>query len=249
MPSHPRVLLLAALCALASCRVAEPESVVEGHHELCCKSANPDNHGFVGCRASSSCRTSERVWVRGPVTCAPPDAQRCAGGRCCELDLGAVALLGLDAEVRFDDARARAEPPPTPAPELTNDPGNDSGNDPGNDPDRERAPEPAPIVPVPLDWQARPTAVSIPKILCPATVERGVVGSVELHVEVDASGRVTEVSIRSGIDPQCDELARDALLHAEFEPALTPDGRAIASSTTWVYEFTTEPRPTRDGGG
>jgi TonB family protein len=227
MPSHPRVLLLAALCALAGCRVTEPESVVEGHHELCCKAANADNLGFVGCRASSSCRTSERVWVRGPVTCAPPDAQRCAGGRCCELDLRAVAQLELDTEVRFDGARVDAEP-----------------REPIVDPVTEPAPEPVPIVPVPIDWQARPTAVSIPKIVCPATVERGVVGLVELRVEVDASGRVTEVSIRRGIDPQCDELAREALLHAEFEPALTPAGQAIASSVTWTYEFST-----RDGGG
>jgi TonB family protein len=219
------VLLLAALCALAGCRVTEPQSVVEGHHELCCKAANADNLGFVGCRASSSCRTSERVWVRGPVTCAPPDAQRCAGGRCCELDLGAVTQLDLDAEVRFDGARVDAELP-EPAPEL----------------DREPAPEPALIVPVPLDWQARPTAITIPKLVCPATVERGIVGTVELRIEVDASGRVTEASIRSGTDPVCDALAREALLHAEFEPARTPDGQAIASSLTWMYEFT------RDGG-
>lgn len=219
------MLLLAALCALAGCRVTEPESVVEGHHELCCKAANPDNLGFVGCRASSSCRTGERVWVRGPVTCAPPDAQRCAGGRCCELDLGAVVQLGLDAEVRSDGARVDAEPP-EPIPKL----------------DREPAPKPALIVPVPLDWQARPTAITIPKLVCPATVERGVVGTVELRIEVDASGRVTEASIRSGTDPVCDALAREALLHAEFEPARTPDGQAIPSSVTWRYEFT------RDGG-
>jgi TonB family protein len=229
-PSHLRVLLgLLALLGSAGCRVTAPESVVEGHHELCCKSANPDNLGFVGCRASSSCRTSERVWVRGPVTCAPPEPQRCAGGLCCELDLGAVAQLELDAEVRFDGARIDAELPESAlelAPDLAREPA------------REPASEPAVIVPVPLDWQARPTAVTIPKLLCPATVERGVVGSVVLRVDVDASGRVTEVSIRSGIDPQCDELAREALLHAEFEPALTPAGQAIASSSTWVYEFT-----------
>lgn len=229
---------LLALLGLAGCRVTEPEQVVEGHHELCCKSANPDNLGFVGCRASSSCRASERVWVRGPVTCTPPDAQGCAGGRCCELDLGAVALLDLDVEVRFDGARVDAEPP-----DPVVDSGIDSAGDPAGDPVRDPAPEPAPIVPVPLDWQARPTAVSIPKLLCPATVERGVVGSVELRVDVDASGRVTEVSIVRGIEPQCDELAREALLHAEFEPALTPSGRPLASSSTWVYEFA------RDGGG
>jgi TonB family protein len=232
-PNHLRGLLFVALTALAGCRVTEPERVVEGHRELCCKAANLDNHGFVGCRASSSCRTSERVWVRGPVSCGPPDAQRCSGGRCCELDLGAVALLELDAEVRFDAARVDAESPqstPGLAPE------------PGVLPVKKVAPEPAQIVPVPLGWQARPTAITIPKLVCPATVERGVVGSVELHVEVDASGRVTEVEIERGIHPQCDALAREALLHAEFEPALSPTGQPIASSSTWVYEFL------RDGG-
>jgi TonB family protein len=225
-PSHLRVLLgLLALLGSAGCRVTAPEGLVEGHHELCCKAANPDNLGFVGCRASSSCRTSERVWVRGPVSCAPPEPQRCAGGLCCELDLGAVAQLELDAELRFDGARVDAElPEPALEPVLELAP--------------EPTPEPRPIVPVPLDWQARPTAITIPKLVCPATLERGVVGSVVLRVDVDASGRVTEVSIRSGIDPQCDALAREALLHAEFEPALTPAGEAIASSSTWVYEFT-----------
>jgi TonB family protein len=221
-------MLLAALCALAGCRVTEPEAVVAGHRELCCKAANPDNLGFVGCRASSKCRSNERVWVRGPVTCAPLDAQRCAGGRCCEIDLGAVTLLEHDAEVRFDSSQIDAEPP-----ELAPDP----VADPVADPVRQPTPAPVAIVPVPLDWQARPTAITIPKLVCPATVERGVVGSVELRVEVDATGHVTEASIRSGIDPQCDALAREALLHAEFEPARTPAGQPIASSVTWVYDF------------
>lgn len=230
-PSRACVFLgLLALLGLAGCRVTEPEAVVAGHHELCCKAANADNLGFVGCRTSSSCRSNERVWVRGPVTCAPLDPQRCAGGRCCEIDLGAVALLEHDAEVRFDSSHVDAEPPEL-APETL------------ADPVRQLAPEPATIVPVPLDWQARPTPITIPKLVCPATVERGVVGSVELHVEVDASGHVTEATIRGGIDPQCDALAREALLHAEFEPARAPAGQPIASSLTWVYEFS------KDGGG
>jgi hypothetical protein len=196
--------LFATACALAGCRVTEPERVVAGHHELCCKAANSDNLGFVGCRASSSCRTSERVWVRGPVTCEPPDAQRCAGGRCCELDLEALALLDLDAATLVGDPHGdRPVEPETPVPVF------------------EPAPEPWPIVPVPLDWQARPTPVTIPKMLCPATVERGVVGEVVLDIVVDANGKVTEASVRTGFDLQCDTLARDALLHAEFEPART----------------------------
>lgn len=226
MPAtHPRVFLglLAALCGLAGCRVTQPDRVVAGHHELCCKAANPDNLGFVGCRASSSCRTSERVWVRGPVTCAPADPQRCSGGRCCQLDLEALATLELDPSDVVDG------PDGTQAPD---------GPQPGSEP----TPEPALIVPVPVDWQARPTAITIPKLVCPVTLEQGVAGSVQLRVDVDASGHVTEVSILGGTDPVCDALARDALLHAEFEPARAPDGQAIASSVTWVYEFT------RDGG-
>jgi TonB family protein len=217
-PSLPRLFLgLLGLLGLAGCRVAEPQQVVAGHHELCCKTANPDNLGFVGCRASSSCRTSERVWVRGPVTCEPLDAQRCAGGRCCQLDLEALALLELDPAAVVTDPHVEPGPP---------------------EPTSKLAPEPAPIVPVPLDWQLRPTPKTIPKLLCPATVERGVVGEVTLYIEVDATGHVSEASVRSGIDPQCDALARDALLHAEFEPARTPAGEAIASSLTWVYAFT-----------
>jgi TonB family protein len=230
LPTHPRasaapfaglallaLALLAVPWALAGCRVSESEPVVAGHHELCCKAANPDNLGFVGCRASSSCRTSERVWVRGPVTCEPPDAQNCAGGRCCKLDLEALALLELDAEAVVDAPTIEALGEATP---------------------REPAPAPALIVPVPLDWQPRPTPVAIAKLLCPATVERGIVGEVLLDIEVDANGHVTAAEVRSGIDPQCDTLARDALLHAEFEPARTPEGVAIASSLTWVYAFT-----------
>lgn len=218
MLTRPRAFvgLLAALCSLAACRGGETEAVVAGHHELCCKSAEPDNITFVGCRTSKSCRASERVWVRGPVTCEPPDEQRCAGGRCCKLDLEALATLEIDPAQVVESA-------PEPASEPT--------------------PEPAPLVPVPLDWQAKPTAVSVPKLVCPATVERGVLGSVVLHVEVDANGRVIAAQVQQGIDPQCDALARDALLHAEFEPAHAPDGRPIGSSLIFVYDFT------RDGGG
>jgi TonB family protein len=95
----------------------------------------------------------------------------------------------------------------------------------------EPAPEPASITPVPLDWTPAPTPVMVPKLVC----EVG--GTVMLDVEVDETGRVTEVEIRERLDPECDALARDALLHAEFEPALTPDGRAVASSLAYAYEF------------
>jgi TonB family protein len=218
--THPRVFfgLLAALCGLPGCRVDHPEQVVAGHHELCCKAANADNLGFVGCRASRSCRTSERVWVRGPVTCAPADPQRCSGGRCCQLDLEAIATLELDPSAMVE------------GPELA--------REPALEPVREPAPNPALIVPVPLDWQAHPTPITIPKLVCPASVERGVVGSVVLQIEVDASGHVSAAEIRSGFDPECNALARDALLHAQFEPARTPAGQSIASSLAWVYEFT-----------
>jgi hypothetical protein len=131
-PGHPRVLVFATACLLAGCRVSEPKRVVAGHHELCCKSANADNLGFVGCRASRSCRTSERVWVRGPVTCEPPDPQRCAGGRCCQLDLEALALLELDAAQVVE------------------------GPNVGTPVETESEPVPALIVPVPGDGRACP---------------------------------------------------------------------------------------------
>jgi hypothetical protein len=45
------------------------------------------------------------------------------------------------------------------------------------------------------------------------------------------------VVIRKGFEPECDALARDALLHAQFEPALSPERTPIASSLRYEYTF------------
>jgi TonB family protein len=206
---------------LASCRTTAPEQPVEGHLELCCKAADEDNISFVGCRTTGRCRTGESVWVRGPLTCSHEALARCEGGLCCTLDLEAVAMReGVAPRPPNDD--------------------HDDHDDHDHDPAPHSAPDSAPIA---LDWQARPTPVVVPKLVCPAAVERGITGLVELDVEVDASGRVTKVVIRQGFDPECDELARAALAHAEFEPALTPAGDPVAASLIWVYRFDVPEQP------
>ena len=104
------------------------------------------------------------------------------------------------------------------------------------------APPPAPVVPIDLDYRAEPTLESIPTLICPATVERGVEGRVLLAIEVTAEGRVSSVEIREGLDPECDALAREALKNARFAPARTPGGEPIASSMTWSYAFVADGR-------
>lgn len=205
----PLLLALAVAGAMAGCRGATAEQPMAGDLELCCKAAS-DDVSFVGCRPTGHCRASESVWIRGPLTCSADTPDQCAGGRCCTLDVEALAARG-----------APPLPATTPEPEPTTTP--------------EPPPEPAAITPVPLDWQAKPTAVAVPKLICPTRAS----GTVLLHVAIDETGRVIEVAIREGLEPECDALARDALLHAEFAPALTPDGRPIPSSLIWPYSFDT----------
>jgi hypothetical protein len=120
---------------IGGCRGASPELPVEGHRELCCKAANPDGVSFEGCRATSYCRASESVWVRGPVSCTPVGEQGCAGERCCKLAV---------------------EPEPEPEPEAVVEPA-PAGE---ASEDRAPAPAPAPIEIVPLDWKPGPTRES-----------------------------------------------------------------------------------------
>jgi hypothetical protein len=92
-------------------------------------------------------------------------------------------------------------------------------------------PAPARISPIPLEWRATPVVIAVPKFVCP------VAGTVLLHVEVGADGRVGEVEVRDGFDPQCDALAREALRHAELEPARAPTGEPIPSTLSYSYRF------------
>lgn len=121
--------LLGLALVLAACRGAAPELPVEGHHELCCKTASPDNVSFVGCRAARHCRAGESVWVRGPVRCTPAGVKGCASERCCTL---AVHPLGAAGSPEPDSPEPDSPEPASPEPS---------------------APEPAPIEIVPLDWQ------------------------------------------------------------------------------------------------
>ncbi|NVB40154.1 TonB family protein [Pseudenhygromyxa sp. WMMC2535] len=195
---------------LGACRPAgDPQAPLRGELELCCKEGGEDGSEFRGCRSEGRCRIAEPIWVRGPLRCGPIDESSCAGGRCCTLD---VVVNGAAQVERDAGEQGEDEAPPA-------------------------ARAPAAITPVPLDWRAEPTPVLVPKYVCPVSVERGLVGEVVLHVEVAADGRVSEVEVRQGLDPECDTLARDALLHAEFEPARSPEGEAIAASLRWVYRF------------
>ena len=60
---------------------------------------------------------------------------------------------------------------------------------------------------------------------------------IEHACEKSCACTTCHVVIREGFEPECDALARDALLHAEFEPARTPEGRPIASSLRYEYSF------------
>lgn len=208
---HALALLLGLGLGLGACHKADLAAPLSGHQELCCKDARADNRSFVGCRATGYCRTTEDVWVRGPVSCGAVDEAQCAGGRCCELVV---------------EPMASAE---APEPAAKND-------DPGEVPVAE-PPAPIAVTPVPIDWQARPTPVSVPKFVCTGADDRAVAGIVVLEVEVDAGGRVRAVAIRRSLAPGCDALARDALLHAEFEPALSPGGDPIPATISWSYRF------------
>ena len=197
--------------ALAGCRGPATEQPMTGDLVLCCRAANDDNVSFVGCRATSLCRANEPVWVRGPLTCTAAEDESCAGGRCCSLDVDpSPPIATLDADTLDADA-------PEAAPEP--------------------APLPVPIAPVPLDWSPKPSLISVPNIICPATVERGLTGTVVLLVSVDVTGLVTEVELIEGFEPSCDELAHDALVHAEWEPARSLSGKPIASSIRYEYVF------------
>lgn len=200
---------LALMLALTGCRGIAAEQPVSGDLELCCKAAGEDNISFVGCRATGFCRATESVWIRGPLTCTAESPDECAGARCCKLDLEALEIRG------FVERSSTTGPAPLAPP----------------------ASEPADPAPLPLDSQPAPTPIFVPNFVCPATVARGVSGIVLLQVAIDETGRVTEVEIRRPLDPECDALARDALLHAEFEPALTADGQPVASSLIWAYQF------------
>jgi hypothetical protein len=116
-----RIALLAAL-VLAACHVEDaPERPIDDHVALCCKAAEDTPLSFTGCRPSNHCRASETVWLRGPVHCDPLEASRCAGGRCCSLAITPASPPETDEMIGQ----------PIEAPAYT--------------------PEPAPIVPNPLE--------------------------------------------------------------------------------------------------
>ena len=200
---RPRSLLLvislASVGSLAACRQVAPEIPVSGDEELCCKSASSDNVSFSGCRVTEVCRSSESVWVRGPVECAPADSASCEGGRCCTLQLP-------------------PEPEPEPGPEAPPAPGEELLTD-------------------PLQIRELPRPLAVPKLLCPGTLERGITGTVVLQVNIDPRGAVTEVGVHSGIDPECDEVAREALRGAVFKPARDLEGEPVAFALRYEYRF------------
>jgi hypothetical protein len=88
-----RLALALSLLALAACRVQDaPEQPIDDHVALCCKAESGEPLSYTGCRPSNHCRTSETLWVRGPIQCGPVEASRCEGGRCCSLDSSPLAV-------------------------------------------------------------------------------------------------------------------------------------------------------------
>ncbi|MFV8753826.1 hypothetical protein ACNOYE_25050 [Nannocystaceae bacterium ST9] len=108
---------------LAGCRIEDaPEQPIADHVALCCKANAGSPLRFTGCRPSNRCRTSETLWLRGPVACGPVDAERCEGGRCCALEVQTPtppepAIVGAPIEApREPPAPARIEPMPFESP-------------------------------------------------------------------------------------------------------------------------------------
>jgi len=78
---------------------------------------------------------------------------------------------------------------------------------------------------------------SVPRIAYPPGArEDGVDGVVRLLVRLDAFGHVRGVEIRSDPGGGLGEAAREALLRATFEPALS-DGRPTPTAFEYVYRF------------
>lgn len=105
-----RRFALIAVVWLGGCRVDEaPAEPIADHVALCCTSSEGPL-SFRGCRVARSCRSSESIFVRGPVACGQVEAQGCEGGRCCSIALPSTregALVGTPVD---------ATPAPTPAP-------------------------------------------------------------------------------------------------------------------------------------
>lgn len=83
-----------------------------------------------------------------------------------------------------------------------------------------------------------PRPIRVPVRTCPATRSDDIQGTVRLKVQVRASGRVRKVSVTQGIGHGCDEVARDALRAARFEPAVTTSGSSADYEIEYEYVFT-----------
>ena len=115
MLSRLAAALLAAL-APAACKVEDaPQQPIADHVALCCKAEAGEPLTYTGCRPSSHCRTAETVWVRGFMECAPVDASRCEGGRCCSVRQ-TTAAPGIPSEPAIEGVPI--EPVDVPAPAV-----------------------------------------------------------------------------------------------------------------------------------
>lgn len=84
-------LLACAGLWLGACAAPEPIAAPGESIALCCKALGPGQNSFVGCRPQARvCRSSESLWVRGPLVCVEAGEQGCREGMCCEL--GAVGV-------------------------------------------------------------------------------------------------------------------------------------------------------------
>ncbi|MCY1066732.1 hypothetical protein OV090_18300 [Nannocystis sp. RBIL2] len=82
-----------------------------------------------------------------------------------------------------------------------------------------------------------PVTISVPQVTCPAVTDGAVHGTVVLSVQVGLGGRVELVHIDHDIGGGCGEIAAAALREGAFLPAIATDGRPVAHTIRYEYEF------------
>jgi TonB family protein len=127
-----------------------------------------------------------------------------------------VLLLALLAPSFASHAWAQAPPPPD-----------------GDVPPTEASEPPAPVI-VP------PRAIEVPQAVYPAAaLEAGVEAAVELLIDIDAEGKVTQVELKTLAGHGFDEAAVAAVRTMIFHPA-TVDGEPAPVRISYTYRFTIE---------
>ncbi len=131
---------------------------------------------------------------------------------------GGDGIVVPSGETLIGDPQANVAPPPPPMP-----------------------PPPPPSPPPVVTVKTRPRALNVPRMPYPeAARRRGVQGEIQVMVTVSATGEVTRVELKQGVDPQLDELALEALRKARFSPAVGSDGNPMTHTLLYRYVFRLE---------